>query len=227
MRLRILFLLVMASAAPCAFAVDGVVLINQSTVMAAGGFPYKITQPGSYRLSGNLQVTAVNTDAIDIQTSHVTLDLNGFSISGPVICTGTGADLSCSPFSVGLGISSNGSWDNIIVRNGSVKGFNGGIQLGALGFGQAIVEEILVSSNLASGIFATSALVRRCVAVRNGTGIEGDFLTVTDNVLSYNFNGLAMTDGLFGSNTFWGNGISITPGSRLSQSNNACDGSTC
>jgi selenophosphate synthetase-related protein len=26
-----------------AFAVDGQVLINQSTVMAAGGFPYKIT----------------------------------------------------------------------------------------------------------------------------------------------------------------------------------------
>jgi len=33
---------------------EGVVLINQSTVMAAGGFPYVITQPGSYKLSGNL-----------------------------------------------------------------------------------------------------------------------------------------------------------------------------
>jgi hypothetical protein len=43
-----------------AFAVDGVVLINQSTVMAAGGFPYKITQPGSYKLSGNLAVTALS-----------------------------------------------------------------------------------------------------------------------------------------------------------------------
>jgi hypothetical protein len=32
---------------PCLFAVDGVVLINQSTVLAAGGFPYAISQPGS------------------------------------------------------------------------------------------------------------------------------------------------------------------------------------
>ena len=48
------FLLIAALAAPCAFAVDGIVLINQSTVMAAGGFPYIISQPGSYKPSGNL-----------------------------------------------------------------------------------------------------------------------------------------------------------------------------
>jgi hypothetical protein len=41
-----------------AFAVDGATLINQASVMAAGGFPYKITQPGSYKLSGNLVVPA-------------------------------------------------------------------------------------------------------------------------------------------------------------------------
>ena len=34
-----------------AFGVDGVVLINQSTVMTSGGFPYVISQPGSYKLS--------------------------------------------------------------------------------------------------------------------------------------------------------------------------------
>jgi hypothetical protein len=49
--------------APCwALAQNGVVLINQSTVAASGanrstgGFPYTITQPGSYQLSGNLTV---------------------------------------------------------------------------------------------------------------------------------------------------------------------------
>src|SRR6266567_1525463 len=63
-----------------ASGVDGTVLINQSTVMAAGGFPYMITQPGSYRLSGNLQAP-VNTSAIVITGVYVTLDLNGFSIN--------------------------------------------------------------------------------------------------------------------------------------------------
>jgi hypothetical protein len=28
---------------------DGVVLIDHAAVMASGGFPYKISQPGSYR----------------------------------------------------------------------------------------------------------------------------------------------------------------------------------
>src|SRR5436853_6750224 len=70
-----------------AFAVDGVVLINQSTVMAAGGFPYIITQPGSYKLSGNLTMSTTTTGnysgldiAIGINSSGVVLDLNGFSI---------------------------------------------------------------------------------------------------------------------------------------------------
>lgn len=90
------FLLIAALAAPCAFAVDGVVLINQSTVMAAGGFPYIISQPGSYKLSGNLTMNTTQTGnyigncgglpspcdlAIGIGTSNVSLDLNGFTIT--------------------------------------------------------------------------------------------------------------------------------------------------
>ena len=90
------FLLIAALAAPCAFAVDGVVLINQSTVMAAGGFPYIISQPGSYKLSGNLIMNTTQTGnyvgncgglvspcdlAIGIGTSNVSLDLNGFTIT--------------------------------------------------------------------------------------------------------------------------------------------------
>ena len=55
--------------------------------MAAGGFPYRITQPGNYKLTGNLTMpTTVSgnvsgTDvAIGIASSHVSLDLNGFSV---------------------------------------------------------------------------------------------------------------------------------------------------
>src|SRR5262245_44146183 len=65
-----------------ALAVDGVVLINQATVTAAGGFPHTISQPGSYKLSGNLAVPA-GVNGIYISASNVTLDLNGFTISGP------------------------------------------------------------------------------------------------------------------------------------------------
>ena len=64
-----------------AFAVDGVTLINQATVAAAGGFPYVISQPGSYKLSGNLVVPNTAAYAMTITASNVTLDLNGFTIS--------------------------------------------------------------------------------------------------------------------------------------------------
>ena len=44
--------------AASAGAVDGTIEINQAKVMAAGGFPYLISNPGSYRLTGNLAITS-------------------------------------------------------------------------------------------------------------------------------------------------------------------------
>src|SRR5271168_1996843 len=43
-------------------------------------FPIKISKPGSYRLTQNLDVKG--GDAIDVLTANVTIDLNGFSIIG-------------------------------------------------------------------------------------------------------------------------------------------------
>src|SRR5437764_5454572 len=80
-------MMVMAALAPFhAFGVDGQVLINQSTLNAAGG-SYIITQPGSYKLSGNLQAKDTNTTPIVVTADNVTLDLNGFTISGTNVCT--------------------------------------------------------------------------------------------------------------------------------------------
>jgi hypothetical protein len=63
-----------------AIATDGVTLIDQASVMAAGGFPHTIAQPGSYRLSGSL-INSTIFDAIIIAADEVTLDLNGFTIT--------------------------------------------------------------------------------------------------------------------------------------------------
>src|ERR1022692_224651 len=88
----------------CLNAVDGVVLISQVQALAgnvtpgdAPGFPVTISVPGSYRLSGNLTVPDQNTTAIQIAADNVTIDLNGFSILGPTVCTGTPAVTSCGP----------------------------------------------------------------------------------------------------------------------------------
>src|SRR5262245_11599909 len=68
-------------------AVDGVWFITQNSALAgyaipgdAPGFPVTITQPGSYRLAGNLTVPTVFVTAIQITADDVTLDLNGFAI---------------------------------------------------------------------------------------------------------------------------------------------------
>jgi hypothetical protein len=138
-----------------AFAIDGQILINQSTVMAAGGFPYTITQPGSYKLSGNLVVTG-NTDGIVIDADNVTIDLNGFTISGPVTCTGvpvsscSGSELS----TLGIGTPQVQPPNDIAVRNGSAVGFYFGALLGGW---NSLVEEIHATSNHSIGISVGAA----------------------------------------------------------------------
>jgi len=104
------------------YAVDGVVLINQSAALAgnltpgdAPGFPVTISVSGSYRLSGNLTVPDANTTAILITAENVTIDLNGFSILGSTVCSGF--PTSCSPTGSGHGIT-GGVVKNISVFNG-------------------------------------------------------------------------------------------------------------
>jgi nitrous oxidase accessory protein NosD len=209
-------------AAP-AFAVDGVVLINQSTVLAAGGFPYKITQPGSYKLSGNLVVPA-NVDGIDILADGVTVDLNGFRISGPGTCTGEGAGISCVSLS-GTGIS--GSSTDVTIRNGSIVGFSYGIYL--LSGSSSLVEEIHASGN-AYGIIARDAVIRRNITSSNvNDGIYATYSTITENVSNFNGGyGLVLYRGVYGSNTFESNGFNPpVAGSGVPQNNNDCNGITC
>ena len=108
------FILVLAALLPCSlFAVDGQKLINLSTVMAAGGFPYVISQPGSYKLSDNLTAPP-ETTAINLAADGITLDLNGFTVQCSVTLPNT---VKCI----------NATVNNIEVRNGVVKGLlNGG-----------------------------------------------------------------------------------------------------
>jgi hypothetical protein len=221
-------------------AVDGVVLINQATVMAAGGFPYNITQSGSYKLSGNLVVPA-NVDGIDISTDFVLLDLNGFTIKGPGTCNaGSGPPTQCSGNS-SFGILIFG--DNVTVRNGSVEGMADGV------FGGSLVEEVHVSNNL-QGIQAGEAVVRRCTAHNNSAGIalfgsgvaeandvsRNQFgLTVVQgtaigNSVNNNTIGFQPRNSVYGSNSFQNNGTDIFVSGavvNVSQNNNICTAGQC
>src|SRR5262245_36759187 len=106
-RHAVLSLLIAAAVHPAMSAEaqnEGVVLIDQNAALAgavtpddAAGFPVTLSRPGSYRLSGNLTIADPDTTAIEITTDNVTLDLNGFTISGPFdICSGRFQPVWCS-----------------------------------------------------------------------------------------------------------------------------------
>lgn len=148
MRLRapLSFLLtaIALGAATSASASDGRIEINQASVEAEGGFPYTISQPGSYVLTGSLTVPA-DTTGIIIGTSNVTLDLNGFMITGPYVC-----EPGNCPGGSADGISTNGQQNSYVtVRNGIVSGFSDRcIQL----FQHARVERMQISQCGRDGI---------------------------------------------------------------------------
>jgi hypothetical protein len=119
--------ILLASAATPAAAVDGVIEINQAAALAGGitpgdtpGFPVTLSQPGSYRLTGNLDTTglpnAQDVTVIRVTASDVSIDLNGFAIVGPVTCTGMPVT-SCTANSPlpGLGVQAGSGVTNLAV----------------------------------------------------------------------------------------------------------------
>lgn len=242
------------SSAP-AYAVDGVVLINQSTATnglpgcGSSGFPIVICQPGSYRLSGNLSVPA--TSGIEITSDNVTLDLNGFSIScqGPL----------CGFLANGISSANSG----ITVRNGKVQGFNG---MGAAGIGlpgsDELVDHVRATNN-SEGVLIGAGIVSNCVTSGNFDGIyaanalisgnsvsnnkgAGVYLvtlngknSVTNNIIIGNGSNVFINGGGgivvvgfvgYGSNTFAGNTndvLKVGAGTAVSMQNNACTSGVC
>jgi hypothetical protein len=201
-----IFALAVTVVAP-AFAVDGTTLINQATVMATGGFPYNISQSGSYRLSGNLIVPSTATGAIFVGAPSVTIDLNGFSITCPAAnCT--------------FGIQSNAVSTKIM--NGTITGFIGsGVSAIYLAGPHPKVDNVTLYGNN-TGILVTGrdATVTNCNVSNNvGDGINANpagtntTLTVLNSVISGNgLWGIEINNGLISGNTINGNNSAVTAG---------------
>lgn len=177
----------------CLFAVDGQVLINQATVNAAGGFPYVISQPGSYKLSGNLVVSDPTKDAIVIAHDFVTLDFGGFSIIGTADCSSgscSGANATHGGVITSNPTSSPAPFFNITIRNGTIQGMGYGIYL----WGDSnTVEDMNIRSNTAAGITllrpdigGVLQTVKNCNVNLNEEGVDIDGGQVTSNNVSGN-----------------------------------------
>lgn len=193
------------------YAVDGIILIDQNRALAGNvtpgdtpGFPVSITQPGSYKLSGNLTVPDSMTTAIEISSDFVTVDLNGFSIIGPVDCstlTPAGLCNGQKGRDTGVGIKAGVAFTsaicfNLTIRNGTIQGMgSSGIDI----FGDSILVEYMnVRSNGADGM-RTSRLpggssspqtnvitMHNNAQLNRAAGISVEAGLVTDNVASQN-----------------------------------------
>jgi hypothetical protein len=201
--------------AASAGAVDGTIEINQVKALVAG-FPYVITASGSYRLTGNLTVSSTSADAIDVNASHVTIDLNGFSITGPG-ASGSGSGIAGSPA------------NELTVENGAITGFRNGLSIGA----NSIVKSIHIDGNTNGIVTGSDAVISGDTVVANGTGINcgGSGCLVSGNTIDNNtgapmsFNNA--TSG-YGGNVLNGNGSGISGGTSLGAKNtNLCNGTAC
>ena len=208
-----------------ATASDGVLEINQSCATVTGcfagdsaGLPVTITTPGSYRLTSPLAVPDENTHGILVDADDVAIDLNGFAIQGPVVCTGNPLVCSVATGS-GSGVSASFS-ERVSVRNGSVNGMGFvGIRLGLHGE----VVGVRAASNRAVGIVASSgSLVSGNSTSSNGVGISaGTSSVVSGNVaLTNRTDGIISSDGtLITGNSAFGNGedgLNVGGGSLVS-----------
>ena len=157
------------------------VAIDQNRAMAGNvapgdtpGFPVTLSLAGSYKLTSNLVVPA-NAKGIQISADGVTLDLNGFSITGPVTCNHSmSPPCTAAADATGHGIEIQGQ--RAVIHDGSVRGFAGsGIWTNMPG--GTVVHDVLLAHNSGHGIHiasiggsfsAAGTKITRVVAVQNG-----------------------------------------------------------
>jgi Right handed beta helix region len=220
------------TAASSAYAVDGVVLIDQNRALAgnvtpgdAPGFPVTITKAGSYRLSSDLIISDINQSAIEIDTPQgVSIDLNGFSIRG----VHNGGPRPCQAVTPGKGIGTGvGNSNNVDIRNGTIERMGcDGILL--IGFNN-IVQNVRVRNNGATGIQITGVIANNVVSENGAEGISTFDAVVTGNQVNGNdTHGIVIFQGVVSNNTVGNNtdlglfvpGSGGNPGTRVAYSNN-------
>ena len=182
--------------------------LSATTTPGDADTEFNISQPGSYYLTGNLNVT--KDRGIRVAQPGVTIDLNGFEIRR------TGG-------SGGVGIDVAAAANTCKVRNGSVVGFNTGIEsdaaeacsfeqlrvsfcsfIGLRGGPASTIHQVEAVRNTVFGIIGGSgARITDCTAHLNGgTGIVASGLAVVvDRCVSTENGG----DGIFA-----GEGSSVT-----------------
>ncbi|MBX3392616.1 MAG: right-handed parallel beta-helix repeat-containing protein [Phycisphaeraceae bacterium] len=138
------------------------IAINAVNTPGGANSLFRITQPGSYYLTGNI-TGVIGKHGIEIAASGVTIDLMGFDLQGvPGMGNFKGVIVTVSNLT------------DIAVVNGSIRNWDGGgVDLGSFVSHNGRVENVRASGNSDVGILVgQSSQVTNCTASLNkGTGI--------------------------------------------------------
>lgn len=177
--------------------------LSQETAPGDAGSVFRITQPGSYVLTGDIEVP-VGANGILLASDDITLDLNGYAIRG-VEASGN-AGISVRNPSAG-----NTLIESVVIRNGLLSDLDHAVrlfeQIGSIPFttsaASGVSIEGLTIRDCTLGIRADRAAIRECnisvaeQGIHNPVGSVHDCaVTITDPVL--NGSGISVADGVVG-----------------------------
>lgn len=149
--------LVLTLVSGMSWAGDGRIEISQSSL------PLVITNSGSYVFTENVAVTNPGVHGIEVRANDVTIDLNGFTLTG----LGTSSK---------GGICQTATNSNLTVINGTIRNwYYGGGAAGALSVeGGGAIRGVTATANQGNGIFARRSTIADCRAFGNmWNGIYG------------------------------------------------------
>ncbi|MGD9691008.1 MAG: right-handed parallel beta-helix repeat-containing protein [Phycisphaerales bacterium] len=184
----------------------------------------RISQPGSYYLTGNV-IGVAGRHGIEISSSGVTLDLNGFEVIG-VGAAGGAFD----------GVRAFGGFKNITIKNGHVRNWgDDGVEIAnVVNSAGARVVNVQSTGNAGIGIACSTSngVVIACTASENGsTGISATRLISECSAVDNAGSGLSVGQGgtIINSTAFSndGNGLFSGFGGTIvncTSDNNADDG---
>ncbi len=158
-KLSLVFLLGAVLLGPAALA-DGDFYPGGPLGIRITSLPFTISNPGSYYLGSNLSYSGGH--GITIASDHVTLDLMGFTLTGPG--------------STYYAISMTGR-QNVEIRNGTLSGWQIGIREGySTGTGHRVIN-IRAEGN-ETGVFlgGSGHLIKGCQASGGATSVRGFYI---------------------------------------------------
>ncbi len=185
-------------ASSAALAGDGRIEISQADMASP---PYEITNSGSYVLTENLLVTNTGVYGIDVQVNNVTIDMNGFTLTGP------GANSQD-------GIYQAITLRNLRVHNGKVVNWLASYKYGVRAMGVNNQFKDLQASSNYSGLFSGEGSVLIACAANNNSAAG---ITCMKGSIVNECSAVSNGD----------RGISVSAGSTVSKScayNNGMDG---